>query len=348
MTPTKKPPRRGTRKAPVAGARRRAARLPDRVAVRPHRVAIAKAAESRPVVAGIALTHSERVLFPDPGITKLELAHYYEAIADRMVPHVADRPLTLVRCPQGYGGPCFFQKHALEGWPGAVGKVRIREGRGTGGKTATYMRVHDAAGLVALVQMSVLEVHLWGSRADRLEFPDRMVFDLDPDPAVPWARVVEMAHRVRRRLHEFDLESWVKTTGGKGIHVVVPLDRKADWGEVLESSRALAETLERDDPDGITLNMSKARRKGKVFIDIFRNGRGATWVAPYSARARAGAPISAPLAWNDLTARVRPERYTVRDLGRLRPRGKDPWAGMERCRQSLARIRRALRVARSR
>jgi bifunctional non-homologous end joining protein LigD len=276
------------------------------------------------------------VLYPADGITKQELALYYEAVADWILPHVEDRPLTVVRCPEGHEKGCFYQKHASAGQPGAIRLVPIQEDGAS--KAEDYLMVDSLQGLVSLVQMGVLEMHTWGSRTRRLEFPDQAVFDLDPDPAVPWERVVEAARLLRERLEGLGLESFLKTTGGKGLHVVVPLAARQGWEEVKEFTRLVALRLSAEFPDRYVATMSKARRRGKIFIDYLRNGRGATAVAAYSSRARRGAPVSTPVRWEELDHRLRPDAYTVRNLPqRLQRLRRDPWEGFGRRRQSITK-----------
>jgi len=283
-------------------------------------------------VAGIEITHPERVLYAESGITKLALASFYERIAPLLLPHVENRPLAVVRCPTGAGGECFFQKHGRETFPGAVGSVEVEEKNGKD----RYISIDSKAGLVALVQMGVLELHPWGSRNDRLEQPDRMFFDLDPAPDVPWERVAEAARTLRTVLERLDLESFLKTTGGKGLHVVVPLARRHGWEEVKAFSRAVAEELASADPKRYLATASKAQRKGRIFIDYLRNGRGATAVAAYSTRARPGAPVSTPVDWSELERGLRPDSYDVGNLeARLRKRRRDPWESFFRTSQTL-------------
>ena len=275
-------------------------------------------------VAGVHLTHPDRVLYREQAITKLGLARYYEAVADFIVPHVADRPLSLVRCPAGAGGPCFYQKHVGPGVPAEVKRVRIRE---RDGATAAYPYVDDLPGLVALAQIGVLEIHPWGARVGRIERPDRLVLDLDPAPGVPWARVVEGALAVREVLGALDLVGFVKTTGGKGLHVVVPVRPAAGWDALHALGEGIGAELARRAPDRYTINPLKAARRGRVFIDYLRNVRGATAVAAYSPRARPGAPVSTPLGWSELEGPARPADFTVQTVpGRLTSRRKDPWA----------------------
>ena len=275
-------------------------------------------------VAGVKLTHPDRVLFRDQAITKLGLARYYETVADWMVPHVADRPLSLVRCPEGERGACFYQKHAAPGVPKQVKRVRIRE---SGGGPASYLYVDDLPGIIALAQIGVLEIHPWGTRVERIQRPDRLVLDLDPAPGLPWPRVVEAAEEVRALLQDQGLVSFVKTTGGKGLHVVVPLRPEAGWDVLRAVGEGIGAAMTRRAPDRYTINPLKAARRGRIFIDYLRNVRGATAVAAYSPRAKPGAPVSTPLAWSELSAKTNPAAFTVATVPRrLTALRKDPWA----------------------
>jgi bifunctional non-homologous end joining protein LigD len=293
----------------------------------------ARAARSN-AVADVPLTHADRVLYPDPGLTKLDLARFYESIADWILPHLQGRPTTLVRCPEGLGKACFYQKH-VGGWSHeALRRVKIRERT----KVSEYLIVDDLTGLIGLVQMGILEIHTWNARFDDLERPDRVVFDLDPDPSVPWKRVIETAREVRQRLTGYGLASFVKTTGGKGLHVVAPLVPDADWEACAAFSGRVAAEMVRDQPNAFTDNMSKAKRTNKIYIDYLRNRRGATSIAAYSTRARPGAPVSTPLTWDELTPRIRSEQYTVATLPRRLARLKeDPWKAYWTTRQRLPR-----------
>jgi bifunctional non-homologous end joining protein LigD len=285
-------------------------------------------------VAGVRITNPDRVLYPDQGITKRQLAEYYERIADWFLPYVVHRPLTLVRCPEGYTGECFFQKHLTGSLPDAVRGVMVP----VKGKQEEYVAVDDIAGVVALVQMGVLEIHPWPAREDQLERPDMLVFDLDPGEGVEWKAVIESAKELRARLESIGLASFLRTSGGKGLHVVVPLARRNSWDELKQFAKAVADTMTRDSPDRYIATMSKAKRRGKVFIDYLRNQRGATAIASYSTRARAGAPVAAPLAWDELTARIKPNKYDIRNLPkRLDKLVRDPWESFFSPRQSLTR-----------
>lgn len=273
-------------------------------------------------VGGVTLSHPDRVLFPEQSVTKFTLAQYYESVSEWMLPHIEDRPLTLVRCPDGYNKECFYQKHANDRIPEAVGRVEIPDDHGI----ACYMVADSLAALVGLVQMGVLELHTWGAKRDKLDSPDRMILDLDPDPAVEWSAVIEGAQLLRTLLSELDLMSFVKTTGGKGLHIVVPLRRVHTWDEVKAFSKAIADHLAHMIPDRFLAHMSKQKRKGKIYIDYLRNARGATAVAAYSTRARPGAPVSVPLAWDELSVDMRSDHYTIANLpDRLSQLRQDPW-----------------------
>jgi bifunctional non-homologous end joining protein LigD len=292
--------------------------------------------------AGVRLTNPDRVLYPDRGITKLALAQYYAAVADWALPHLAGRPLSLVRCPEGYDKECFYQKHISSGVPDSIGRVEITEKS----VTRTYLVIENLAGLVAVVQMGVLEIHPWGSTAERLETPDRITFDLDPDVGLPWTRVGAAAIEMREALAGIGLQSFAKTTGGKGLHVVVPVSPKLGWDAIKEFARWVAERFVRAYPERYTANMAKRARTGRIFIDYLRNGRGATAIGAYSARARAGAPVATPLSWDEVERGVAPDAFTVPNLpDRLARLQSDPWADMPKLRQSIAaRVRREVGI----
>jgi bifunctional non-homologous end joining protein LigD len=297
--------------------------------------------DTRPTVAGVGLSHPDRVLFPGAGATKLDLARYYASIADWILPHLADRPLTLVHCPNGVraSGPvkgvdCFYLKHSKVWTPFRLRRVRIREKT----KLGEYLIADDLPSLVGLVQMNVLEVHTWNSRFASVELPDRLVVDLDPGEEVGWASVVEAARLVRRLLEALDLESFVKTTGGRGLHVVVPVKPKAGWPECLEFARAIAETLVRRAPGLFTARFAKLGREQKILVDYLRNNRTNTSIAAYSTRARPDGTISVPIAWSELSPARTPERFTIRTVPRrLSTLGADPWKAYWRTRQTIPR-----------
>jgi len=287
---------------------------------------------------GFYMTHPDRLFWPELGITKLTLASTFAQIVDWVLPHLTDRPLSLLRHPEGWHAEGFFQKHRSEGMPEGV-RWTVLEDEGE-----EVLFIEDVVGLMGLVQMGVLEIHPWGARVDRPDRPDRCWFDLDPDPEVPWSRVVDAARLVHDQLERLGLESFVKTTGGKGLHVVVPLARRHGWKEVKAFSRAVARRIAAASPSAFTLSPSKRERTGRIYIDTARNGRGATAVGPYSPRARAGAPMSVPIGWDELSPGVRSDHFTVANLPRrIASVGEDPWAGLDRVTQSItARVRSAL------
>ena len=280
---------------------------------------------AKPVVGGVTISHPERVVFPDPGLTKLDVVRYYEAVAGLMVPYLAQRALTVIRCPDGIGSQCFFQKHVTPSVPRSVAKVRVRGADKD--KDVVYPVVDSAEGLLAMVQNGAVEFHVWGSRVNAIEVPDILVFDLDPGPDVDWRRVREAARTLREELEGRGLESFVRTSGGKGVHVVVPFTSRARWPRVGAFAREVVEALVAREPDRYTATMSKAKRGGKVFIDHFRNGRGATSVTSYSLRGRPGAPVAMPIGWDELGKTRGGADWTAeRVLHRLETRAADPWA----------------------
>jgi len=284
-------------------------------------------------VAGARLTHPDRVLWPELGFTKLDLARFYETIADRILPHVQRRPLTLVRCPGGVGTPCFYMKHSPAWAADGLQRVRIREKK----KIGEYLIVDSLTALIGLVQMDVLEIHTWNSTIEHVEEPDRLVLDLDPGPEVRWAQVIEAARLVRSAFEALKLQSFVKTTGSAGLHVVVPLVPEAGWSECLSLARGIAEAIERQSPRLYTTAFPKAGRERKILIDYLRNNRTNTSVAAFSTRATPRAPVSVPLAWEELSTRLRSDHFTVRNLGkRLSGSKGDPWRAYWRCRQRIA------------
>ena len=283
-------------------------------------------------VAGIEVTHPERVLFDELGLTKEALAKYYESIAEHLLPDLKNRPLSLVRCPQGPGEGCFYQKHIDKTWSGEIERVKIPESDGEG----IYAVANSAAAVVGLVQKGVIELHVWGSTTHELGKPDRMVFDLDPDLAVPWREVMAATRLTHAKLEDLGLEAFLKTSGGKGLHVVVPLAPRHDWDEVKEFSRAVAESLAGEHPRLFTSKAAKKERTRRIFIDYLRNGSGATTVAAYSVRARKGAPVSTPLHWDELGGRMKPSSFHVGNVvRRLQGIHSDPWKAFRRKSQTL-------------
>lgn len=289
------------------------------------------------------LTHPNKILFPESGLTKAALAAYLDAVAPRMAPYVLDRPISLVRCPAGLGKPCFFQKHAAPGLPSAFGAVEIIE---RDGARKRYLTAPSEDAIRACAQIGAIEVHIWGARCDALDKPDRLVLDLDPDEDVPFAAVRDAAAEIYALLDHAGLTSFPLLTGGKGVHVVAPLARRTSWPVLAAFAGGLARTLERHAPVRFVATMSKAKRHGKIFVDHLRNRRGATAVAPYSPRARPGIPAAAPVTWAELADTPSAAAF---DLARLATRAiaePDPWAAYSDVRQSLTHASfRALGIA---
>jgi len=287
------------------------------------------------VVNDISLTHPDRVYWPGDGFTKLDLVEYYEHVATLMLPYLRGRPLTMVRCPGGLAelptgarngthrvDTCFFHKHPGPDFPGPFDRVMIEESGGA----APYLIARDPGSLTALAQMGALEIHVWGSSLPDLQRPDLLVLDLDPGPLVDWTELLDGARRVREVLRGRGLESFVKATGGKGLHVVAPVTASADWRQVHDFCKAMAQEVEAQAPHQFTTAVSKAKREGKIFLDYVRNTRGSTSVAPYSTRARENAPVAYPLRWDELSQLDPPVRYTLATLPtRLARLRSDPW-----------------------
>ncbi|MBI1275523.1 DNA ligase D [bacterium] len=296
----------------------------------PHRIV-----KSEPVIDdNVTLTHPEKVLFPNQHYTKQDLSDYYQKVAEWMLPYVANRGLSLVRCPSGSTKPCFFQRHADKGLSPHIRTLKI------GPKTHDpYLVIDDAEGLQALVQMGVLETHIWGSKANEADRPDFIVFDLDPDPSVAFTIVKKAALAFRARLKKLKLESFVKTTGGKGLHVVVPITPKLNWDDAKAWARRFAQMVEDEDPDHFTTNMRKVERKNRIFIDYLRNGETATAIAPYSTRARDGAPVSVPLTWKELPKVKAANQWNIDSLPkRLAKLRTDPWEDFLHTKQTLPKL----------
>jgi bifunctional non-homologous end joining protein LigD len=283
------------------------------------------------MVGDVRLTHPDKVLYPGQGVTKRDLARYYETVADRMLPHVAGRLVSLVRCPEGADSECFFQRHGHQGFPPQFRRHKLAEKHGD---RKDYIYIDDVDGLVAAAQVGALEVHIWGSRVDDIDRPDRMVFDLDPDPTVDFAEVKRAAKRMRDALEALELKSFPLLTGGKGVHVVVPLMRRHDWPEMKGFAGALAARFAQDAPDKFVATMTKAKRKGKIFIDFFRNDLFATAIAPYSTRARPGAPVAWPVSWAEFDTYASAAEITIGTAAERLPRA-DPWKGYGAVRQAI-------------
>jgi len=304
----------------------------------------AKRRRSRPAASphassgdSVTLTHPDRVFWPADGTTKQALADHYATVAHLMLPYVVGRPISMVRCPEGVdgpdgtarrpggrGGPCFFHKHPGADFKGPLDVVSIVESEGAN----PYFTITEPASLTALAQMGVLEIHIWGATWPDIEHADMLVFDFDPDPAVEWEALADAAWLMRDVLKALGLQTFVKTTGGKGLHVVAPITPREDWTTVRNFCKAIADAFVATTPDRFTANMLKAKRTGKIYVDYVRNTRGSTSIAPYSTRAKEHATVSVPLRWEELSGEVRPASFTVLNLGeRLRALTGDPWEG---------------------
>jgi DNA ligase D len=288
-------------------------------------------------LASIWVTNPTRRLFGRSGPTKLDIAVYYALVGDFMLPHIIGRPVSLVRCPTGRPQDCFFQRHAFKGMPPSVASF---ETTNSDDEAKTYIAVEDAKGFLALAQFGVVEFHAWGSTRKRLEKPDRIVFDLDPGDGVGWREIVEAAIHIKGELETLGLVPFVKTSGGKGIHVVVPVVPRPNWKQVHEATGSIADTIAKREPDIFTTSMSKEARKGRIFIDFHRNARSATAAAPYSLRARTNLPASAPLSWNDIEAIDAPEDLNYSSLPGLVAASGDPWAEIDEFARELPTLTR--------
>ena len=282
---------------------------------------------------GIEISSPDRVIYPELGLTKKDLADYYAAVEPLIMIDAADRPMTLIRCPGGRTGECFFQKHDKGTFGEHVKQIPIEE---KDGETEDYLYFDDVRGLLACVQMGTMEFHGWGSKVGKVDYPDRLVFDLDPDEGLDFNKVKEAAVRVRDLVAELGLKSFPLLTGGKGIHVVIPLDQTADWAEVKSFADRFSRAIAEAEPDRFTANIRKVQRKGRIFLDWLRNQRGATAVMPYSARAREGAPVAAPIAWDELDDYDSGAAFSIRDADELLKRAKSKrLAGWGEAKQSL-------------
>lgn len=279
----------------------------------------------------IKLTNPNKILYPADGITKKNILDYYEFISEWMLPYLINRPISLYRCPNGIEH-CFYQKHLNEFTPDTIHAIKIKEKTGSD----TYLYIEDKAGLLSLVQLATLEIHCWNATTANIEKPDMLVFDLDPAPDVAWKKVVYAAKQVKDILTSMNLTSFVKTTGGKGLHVVVPIKPGHDWDTIKQFTHTVAEYMMQEHPQAYVSQMTKSKRNGKIFVDYLRNSRGATAIAPYSTRARAQATVATPLSWDELTANSEDTAYTIITLPqRLEKLKKDPWKDFFKLNQAL-------------
>lgn len=297
--------------------------------------------QEEPAERSVNLTHPDRIYWPDAGVTKAGLADYYIQVWRLMGPYVVNRPLALVRGPDGVGKPLFFQKHAWKGMNKQIGTAKD-----PADPSEEDLVIHDLDGLLGLVQGGTLEIHPWGSTIDRWEKPDMVNIDLDPGEGTTWEDIMAAAREVRERFDAMGLTEFLKTSGGKGLHVVAPMKPKAEWPDVKAAMKALADGMAGDSPERYVSTITKSKRKGKILIDYLRNGRGATAVAPYSTRARPGAPVSMPIAWEELGDAIGPAYFTVSNApARLGQLANDPW---ENFRMAEAEIRSAVKRSRKR
>ena len=285
-------------------------------------------------IGGVRVTHPDKVLFKAQDITKRELIEHYQSVAKWMLPHIVERPISLVRCPQGSGSQCFFQKHASDGFPDEFKSIRIKEKSGTD----NYLYIEDERGLIASVQVGALELHLWGCHVDEVEKPDRLIFDFDPDEGLDFLHVKQAAKDMRGRLKALGLESFAMVTGGKGVHVIAPLKRGHSWDQHRDFAEAMARVMAEEEPDRFVANMLKAKRKGKIFVDYLRNQRGATAICPFSTRARPGAYVAMPVTWERLAKLDNAHPVAVGEaakfMGRTDPKF-DPWPDYFKLKQPL-------------
>ena len=334
-----KSPSEVTREEPTVAPKPKSAearaihRAPASVAAKSETKPAVKSTATPLIPSTIRLTHPNKILDPESGLTKQELAGYYAAVAPYMLPHIANRPLSLVRCPEGAGKPCFYQKHVNHMLPKGIGSVDVPDKKT--GKLEAYITLDTEEALIGLAQMGVLEIHPWGSQNDDLEHPDRLIFDFDPDESLPWTTLCEAAAEARKRLKKLDLEAFLKLTGGKGLHVVAPVQPTLNWTELKTFAHNFVLAMERDNPTLFLTRMTKSARVGKIYLDYLRNERGATAVAPFSPRARLGTHVSLPLPWSALKEKTRPV-FSAHDFpewrGRLR---SDPWKAMPTLKQRL-------------
>jgi bifunctional non-homologous end joining protein LigD len=294
-------------------------------------------------LASVWVTNPDRRMFGADGPTKLELSLYYAQVGDWLLPELVGRPVSLIRCPTGKAADCFFQRHALSGMPDAIRQISLREKAGR----ADYLYLEDARGLLALAQFGAVEFHSWGCRVDQPERPDRLVFDLDPDESLPWRETLKATLEVRETLQDLGLAPFVKTTGGKGLHVVVPLARRQAWPDVRRFAEAFAVHMARRLPTRFTSNMAKSSRRGRIFLDYLRNARGATAVAAYSLRARPGVPASTPVTWEELVEIDDPTDFNYATVPVRLREVDDPWAELAQSARPLTKeMERRLQAAR--
>lgn len=335
--PTTAPKPRGTKHASHAAQPNIAAKAgepPKKTAAKQATPSVTKSSAKPTESAPVRLTHPDKVLDDETHLTKQQLADYYWAVAPHMLPHIAGRPLSLVRCPEGSTQPCFYQKHVNHMLPPGIESIDVPDKKT--GKPEPYITLSTPEALAGLAQMGVLEVHPWGSCNNDLEHPNRIIIDLDPDPSIPWPTITNSAAEVRKQLKKLGLESFLKLTGGKGLHIVAPIKPHHDWATVKQFAHAFVLQMEKINPQLYLTKMTKSARKDRIYLDYLRNERGATAVAPFSPRARAGASVSLPLSWADLKLPERPI-FHVANFDQWQSRlTRDPWKQLPTVIQSLS------------
>ncbi|WP_417775920.1 non-homologous end-joining DNA ligase [Stutzerimonas xanthomarina] len=292
-----------------------------------------KTSKSRPDVGGIGISNPQRVIDQRSGATKLQLAKYYLSVGDWLMPHLAQRPLSIVRAPGGVDGDSFFQRHC--------GRLKMPNMRvldkSLDPEHARLIQADSITAVVEAAQMGTVELHTWNARSDRIDRPDRIVFDLDPDPELPWSSMIDATRLTLDLLSELGLKAFLKTSGGRGMHVVVPISRRHDWECVNSFARSVTERLAAQSPDQIVAKMGPKNRVGKIFVDFLRNQRGASTVAAYSVRARPGLPVSVPISLDELEKIDGANQWTIHTLQqRLESAKSDPWAEYGSTRQGLS------------
>ena len=284
-----------------------------------------------PQVSDIKITHAQRVIYPKSHLTKLDLVNYYDQISDYILPHLENRLISVVRCPQGLAGKCFFQRHEN------ISSEFIHEFK-INDQDIPYIYIKDKKGLLTLIQFGVIEIHAWCSRMDDINRPDRIIFDLDPDPKIPWEIIVDAAAEVKLRMDKLGLESFLRTTGGKGLHVVIPIKPHYEFAVIKSFARAFAQKMAADHPENYVVNMSKVKRQGKIFIDYLRNDLTSTAITSFSARAHEDATIAMPLSWDDLDYDLDPKNFNLVTISKyLKNRKSDPWEDVLGNKQTLTK-----------
>ncbi len=285
------------------------------------------------IIQGVTLTHADKVMYPDAGITKADIAKYYESVESRILPFLEGRPVSLVRSPEGIGEFKFYQKHPGEFFPDYIERINITEKSQNRG---VYITIDELRDLLFLTNLGVLEYHTWGARVENLNTPDVMIYDLDPSEGSTWKQVMLAARMVKRELDDLSLKSFLKTSGQVGLHILVPLTGNDNWEEVKDFSREISRKLVEEFPEDFTLEMLKKERKGKVFLDFLRNSRGSTNIAAYSTRAFPGASVSTPISWDELNSELSPSKYTIQNLQRRFSQiENDPWEDFREIEQKL-------------